>query len=510
MLQPENLSILIIDDDELFHRNMELSFNHACVFSHVISEVDIKEGIEMANENPGGLQLILLDLDLSGNSNAQEGLDLIPTLLQEFPSIPVIIVTKANEISLVVEAIKRGAKDFLYKPDFDQESWLNTFRAVVHQKNLQDENVHLKQIVKRKQAEKIALENASYPFIGQSPLVEEVRQTLRAIGQKPHLTVLLTGETGVGKEVAARYMHQHSSRSEGSFVPVHLSSINKEVLESTLFGHEKGAYTDASKGREGYFQQANGGILFLDEIGEINKDLQVKLLRFLEDHTIRRLGDDKDIQLDVQVITATNKNLKKEVKEGRFREDLYFRLKNFEVSIPALRNRKEDIPLIISHYLGQSQPGKPQEIFEPGVWDKLLRYNWPGNIRELRNSIESMGMKREIKGLSLISLACIPEEIRNYSPDSPEKIEKFHSDYGSEKSEDSISLSSTGEKVAYIELKEIDDALKKTYGQKSAAAALLDLNLDKVAYRVKKHHKDFPGLTQTFIYIQKHYAKLLK
>ena len=506
-----NLNILIIDDNKDFHRNMEASFSPPCIFTHVTQEEEIEEGIELANEHPGGLQLILLDLELVESEGNKAGLDLIPTLSERYPQVPIIVVTKTDKVSTVVEATKRGAKFFLIKHEFDPDTWLASFRRIVREQQLEEENQELKKEVKRTRVEKKILENASFPFIGQSTAVEEVKKFLEEVGKNPSYTVLLTGETGVGKEVAARYLHQHSKRSDGPFVPVNLSTINKSVWESMLFGHEKGAFTDAYKDRTGYFQQAHHGILFLDEIGDIDSDIQVKLLRFLEDHTIRRLGDDKDIRLDVQVLTATNKDLKAEVEAGNFREDLFFRLKNLEVIIPPLRERREDIQLIIEHYCKKIPPGGIEELFEPEVLSRLWEYNWPGNIRELRNSLESMEVKMGYLQLNKITLNCLPEEIRNFQPGlqtltKPEPI--LNSKPISPPSE-KILLSSTEEKIAYLELKEIDEALKTTYGQKSAAADLLGLNLDKIAYRIKKHFREFPELTKGFPHISKHYPRII-
>ena len=516
-----NLNILIIDDETDFHQNMEISFQQTCIFSHVTSKDEIPEGIEEARSNPGGLHLILLDLDLSGIGESTEGLTLIPELVKDYPTIPLIVVTNSSDITIVVEAMRRGAKDFLYKKDFDSKTWLEKFHKVVQEQKLKEaneqleqENTELKEEVKRTKVEKKELENSPFSFIGQSPAVEEVKKFLIEVGKDPKYTVLLTGETGVGKEVAARFMYQHSNRSEAPFVAVNLSTINKSTLESMLFGHEKGAFTDAHRSRIGLFQEANGGILFLDEIGDIDAALQVKLLRFLEDHTIRKVGGDQDIQLDVQVITATNKNLTEEIKAGVFREDLYFRIKNFQVSIPPLRDRREDIPLIIAHYLPQISSGEAQEAFEEAAWDKLMHYNWPGNIRELKNTVESMELKQRLMGLSKVGLNCLPEEIRDFQPGPESEFadnqgQPLKQNQGNSKGVET-SLNSTEEKVAFLELKEIDDALKKTYGQKSEAANLLESNLDKIAYRVRKHHKDFPELAKSFYYIGKYYSKIVK
>lgn len=507
-----NINLLIIDDEPEFHRNMESAFRRQCVMTHAYTLKEVDEAMAQADKEPGGLDLVLLDLSFDKRGETQEGLDFIVKLKKKIPKVPIVVVTNDSRIETVVEAINKGANDFLHKPAYDKNIWLEKFKDVVEAskikveaKKIKRENIELKETIRRKNVEKQVLLNDRYPFVGTSDAAENTKRSLEIAGRNPQTTILITGETGVGKEVAARYLWQHSQRDHKDMVAVQLSAIQKSLMEGQLFGHVKGSFTDAIDNYTGYFHQADGGILFLDEIGDIDPEIQTKLLRFLELKIIRPIGAEKDIQLDIQIVTATNRNLKEEVEKGNFRQDLYYRLKAFEVKVPSLRKRKEDIPLILRHYLGIDSIIPLDKIIAPVTLNILNNYSWPGNIRELKHAVEGMLMKKQIHNLPTITEECLPDDIRNFSKPSKITLDSTPQTPKIEPKEISIA-----EQKAYIELKRIDDALAKTYGQKSKAADILGLSLDQILYRIKKYKKEFPELIASFSNISLYYKKLLQ
>ena len=379
----KNYNILIVDDDPEFHQQIRYAFRRNYIFEGAIDIEHLHKKLKEKAE----YDLILMDLVLD-DSNKKIGLDLISEVKEQHPQIPIIVVTADREIDTVVKAMKVGAKDFLPKGDYDFEFWNQKFIEIIEGGKLKAENRQLKAEVKRHRDQ----ENKEYTFIGESSKIEEIKRLLRLVSGEPDITVLILGETGVGKEVAARFLHQHGARKDAPFQAVNLSAIQETLLESTLFGHKKGAFTGASRDMEGYFNQANGGILMLDEIGDINADIQIKLLRFLETKLIRPVGADQDVLLDVQIIAATHRNLQEEVEKGNFREDLYQRLKAMVIEIPPLRSRKMDIPLIMQHYLGGV---KMNELLNNKALEMLLSYNWVGNIRELKNTLNYMLLREK-------------------------------------------------------------------------------------------------------------------
>ncbi|MEL6661298.1 MAG: sigma-54 dependent transcriptional regulator, partial [Bacteroidota bacterium] len=340
-MSSKNYHILIVDDDTEFHQQIRYAFRRQFLFSGAVNEEQLLQKLGESSD----FDLLLLDLVLD-ESEAKKGLDLIPQIVSQYPELPVIIVTGDRSIDTVVTAMKLGAKNFLVKDDFDFDYWEQRFTEVIEGSKLKQENRELRAEVDRRRAE----ENEAYPFIGESPQIQEIKRILKLVSEEPDVTVLITGETGTGKEVAARYLHAHGARQKGPFQAVNLSAIQDTLLESTLFGHKKGAFTGASRDMEGYFSQANHGILMLDEIGDIDQNIQIKLLRFLETKLIRPVGSDQDVLLDVQVVTATHRDLAGAVQEGRFRADLFQRLKAMVIELPPLRARRDDIPLLLGHY----------------------------------------------------------------------------------------------------------------------------------------------------------------
>jgi len=468
-------TILIIDDESSFVSKMRLAFKS---FSFTEALTIQKAEQLYSKEN---YDLILLDLKLTPSQNKLDGLKMIEPIKAIQSDTPLVVVTSDEKTETVVKAMKLGADDFLRKSNFDLLSWKNKFELLIENKNL---NIQLSNI-----------ETEKYPFIGNSSQIKEIKKTLEILAKESDFTVLITGETGVGKEVAARYLHKKGKRSKKPFVAVHLSAIQETLLESALFGHKKGSFTGADYDREGFFRKADGGILFLDEIGDVTPTLQIKLLRFLETKTIQVVGGDVEIHLDVQIVAATNHNLKELIDTNKFRSDLYYRLKNFEIEIPPLRQRKEDISEILLYYLKKSGYSNLEDILDEEVKNRILNYEFPGNIRELKNIIDSMLLKAKVKQKKKVDSECLPEEIRlSYNQFPESKVENRISE------EKNIQI-----KMAEIELISIENALIKTYGNKSAAAKLLGMTADQMRYRVLKWWKIDNSLFSSYSNIIKKY-----
>ncbi len=322
------------------------------------------------------VDLVLTDLRLG----SEDGMNLIERARQlQNPPI-CIMMTAYGSVDLAVEAMKHGAYDFITKPiNLDRLEIL--IRRALRSRKIEEEHTALLQQVDKK----FGLEN----LIGGSAAMQEVFDTIRQVAPS-RATVLIQGESGTGKELVAHAIHNLSNRSKATFVPVHCMALSPQILESELFGHEKGAFTGATERRIGRFEQAHNGTLFLDEIGEIDASTQIKILRFLGERTFERVGGNQPIQVDVRLVAATNKDLETLVEEGTFREDLFFRLNVVQIHLPPLRERPEDIPLMVQHFIRESckENEKPKMDITSEAMNTLLRYPWPGNVRELRSAIE--------------------------------------------------------------------------------------------------------------------------
>lgn len=489
-MSKSNYSILIVDDDPEFHQQIRYAFRRNYTFEGAISEEHLDKKLQVKDD----FDLILMDLVLD-ESKHKIGLELISRINQRHPDIPIIVVTADQNLDTVVDAMKAGAKDFLPKGSYDFDFWDKKFKEIIQSKSLKSENKKLRAQVKRHREQ----QNQAYPFIGESAKIKEIKHILKVVSEEPEVSVLLLGETGVGKEVAARYMHQQGNRKDQPFQAINLSAIQDTLLESTLFGHKKGAFTGASRDVEGYFKQAHKGILMLDEIGDIDSNIQIKLLRFLESKLIRPVGSDKDIQLDVQVIAATHKDLNEEVAAGRFRADLFQRLKAMIVEIPPLRDRPEDIELILSHYLNGHDP---HELLSHDAFNLLINYQWVGNIRELKNTVNYMLLRKKILGKDIITPDCLPAEIvdGNILASKP-----------SVPMAQSIKPSSTDEEHALIDLNRIENALRiKNKVKKDVAVELGLENTDNLRYLVKKYYSKHPDLFANFPLISQSYKRIVK
>ncbi len=359
--------ILIVDDDN-GHRTMLEALLKKWKYQ-ISSASNGEEAVQMAQEYP--FDTILMDIRMP----VMDGMEALGKIHTYNPAIPIIMMTAYSDIEDAVEAVKAGAYDYLTKPlDFDRLK-ITLQRSLEHV-SLKKENLALKN-------------NASSPIIGNSFSINNLKDLISTVAPS-EATVLIRGYSGTGKELVARSIHEQSGRNKKNLVSVNCAALTESLLESELFGHEKGAFTGADKRREGRFLQADGGTIFLDEIGEISPLMQVKLLRVLQQKEIQRVGSDEVLHVDARIVAATNRNLEKEIENGNFREDLYYRLNVVTLTVPSLKEREGDIPLLAQFFLEKfaTKNNKTVKGFSPKAMDYLVKYTWPGNVRELENVIE--------------------------------------------------------------------------------------------------------------------------
>jgi DNA-binding NtrC family response regulator len=366
-------TILIVDDEKNTREGLARALRRS--YEVLIAESG-SAALNILSERP--VDVMLSDLRMPG----MDGMTLMQRALAGSPQLVCILLTAYGNIETAVDAMRHGATDFLTKPVNLEQLELVLQRAL-RSHRAETENLQLREQLDSK----FGMEN----IIGTSPEMQQVFDTVRQVAAS-RATVLIQGESGTGKELIAKAIHRLSSRKNGAFVPVHCAALSSTLLESELFGHEKGAFTGAAERRKGRFELADGGSLFLDEIGEVDASVQVKILRALEERRFERVGGQESIDVDTRLIAATNRDLKKMVAEGTFREDLYYRLYVVVIQLPALRERRSDIPLLLKHYLDvfNQENGRAIEGFSPDALDLLMAYRWPGNVRELRNVVEQM------------------------------------------------------------------------------------------------------------------------
>jgi len=379
----KNTKILIVDDEQIMRESL------AGWLSRDDHEVDTASSGEEALEKlkDSRFDILLVDIKMDGIS----GLEVLKQVKENDPDVAVIMITAYGSIPTAIEAIKNGAYDYLLKPFEPAELGVLIERIIEHQAHVR-EHLFLKQQYK----DRTRFEN----MIGQSKPMQEIFDLIEDIAPSD-ATALITGETGTGKELAAKAIHTNSPWQNGPFVVVNCGAIPEHLMESELFGHQKGAFTDAKETKKGRLELAHGGTLFLDEIGEISMRMQIDLLRVLEEHVFYRVGGTQPISADFRVIAATNKNLEQEIKTGSFREDLYYRLNVISLKMPPLRERKEDIPLLAEQFLNRfsQETNKPIDRISREALDEMMLYEWPGNVRELENAIERavvVGKSRDI------------------------------------------------------------------------------------------------------------------
>ena len=365
--------ILIIEDEEAIRRVLTKILKEENSSYDIFEASDGLLAIEFIKNQD--FDLILCDIKMP----KMDGLEVLEATKKIKPDIPIVMISGHGDLETAVETMRHGAYDYISKPP-DLNRLLNTVRNALDRKKLIKENKILKQRVDKK-----------YEMIGHSDQIQDVKSVIEKVAPT-EARVLITGPNGTGKELVAHWLHQKSNRSSGSLVEVNCAAIPSELIESELFGHLKGAFTSANKDRAGKFEAANEGTLFLDEIGDMSLPAQAKVLRALQENKIQRVGSDKDIKVNVRVIAATNKDLKKEILEGRFREDLYHRLAVILIKVPSLNDRREDIPLLINFFSSQIsiEQGTATKHFSEKAVNLLKSYDWTGNVRELRNVVERL------------------------------------------------------------------------------------------------------------------------
>src|SRR5438552_12367981 len=383
--------ILVIDDEAAIRDSLRMTLEYEGY--EFIGAATGQEGLALAErETP---DLVLLDVKMPG----MDGIEVLERLRNMNEALPVVVVSGHGTISTAVEATKKGAFDFIEKP-FASERVLVSLRNALDSRQLRDENRTLKKAVE-----------VRHQMIGESA---GLRQVMAAVARAAptNATVLIQGESGVGKEPVARTIHRNSLRSRERFVQVNCAAIPEELIESELFGHEEGSFTGSTEKQVGKFEQADRGTIFLDEVGDMSAKTQAKVLRVLQEGEVERLGSARTIKVDVRVIAATNKNLEEEIEKGRFREDLYFRLAVIPIYVPPLRDRPDDTPPLVRHfmdYFSRENNVRPKRISQAAL-ETLQRYRWKGNIRELRNTVERLHI---MTGADTIDLADLPESLRS-------------------------------------------------------------------------------------------------
>ncbi|MDY2825267.1 MAG: sigma-54 dependent transcriptional regulator [Treponema sp.] len=438
-------TILVIDDEENIRNGLAANFEMEDY--NVRTAASGKEGLSYISK--GDIDLVITDLRMDGIS----GEEVVRKVTTENPGIPVIVLTGHGSIDAAVNAMRDGAYDFLTKP-------LNLAQLnMIVKRALQGRELSLQHTMLKNQLDSV---QAKGEMIGKSPQMQRLYQLIQKVAPSK-ASVLITGETGVGKELVARSIHKFSPRKDKEMIIVNCSALSESLLESELFGHEKGAFTGADYLKKGRFELAHGSTIFLDEIGEINAATQVKLLRVLQEKKFERVGGQETIEVDVRVVAATNRNLEEEVKAGRFREDLYYRLNVVHIEVPALRERKDDIPLLIDSFIKEFSKENGREIkIDSKAKSALFKYDWPGNIRQLRHCIEGA------------SVMCNNDEIR---------LEDLGAEIGMSSGESSISVP-LGITLDEAEKIIIEQNLAANKGNKSKTAEILGIERKTLARKL--------------------------
>lgn len=380
--------ILVIDDERSIRNTLK------DILEYEQHQVDLAEngpaGIDLFKQKV--YELVFCDIKMP----EMDGMEVLQQLMDVNADVPVVMISGHGTIETAVEAIKKGAYDFIAKP-LDLNRLLVTLKNALERQDLVSETRRLKKKIGKKA-----------DMVGKSPAIRQVKEMIEKVAPTD-ARVLITGDNGTGKELVARWLHEKSNRASGPFIEVNCAAIPSELIESELFGHEKGAFTSAIKQRKGKFEQAEGGTIFLDEIGDMSLAAQAKVLRALQEHKISRVGSDKDIDINVRVLAATNKNMKQEIDEKKFREDLYHRLSVILIHVPSLNDRKEDIPSLAEHFneLICNEYGQPKKEFMPDAIEALQQINWTGNIREFRNVVERL--------LILCEKKITGQDVKNYA-----------------------------------------------------------------------------------------------
>jgi DNA-binding NtrC family response regulator len=450
--------ILVVDDEEFIRENLErvLSGTGYKLFTTASGDEAVKMVVDQE------IDLVLLDLNLGKLS----GLDVLKELKEADPDILVIIITGYGTVESAVEALKMGAYDYIKKP-FKADAIQLIVRLALETQNL------------RRKVRRMTGGEAfgSSKIIGSSPEIIQVFRQIQEVAKHDTATVLITGESGTGKELVSREIHNLSPRKDMPFIELNCGSLPYNLLESELFGHEKGAFTDAKNRKIGLLEEADGGTVFLDEIGEMDLNLQVKLLRVLEDKKIRRLGSNKNIDIDVRIIAATNRDLKQSIEKKEFREDLFYRLNVFPIHLPPLRDRREDIPPLLQFFMNKfsKEFNKSIKDLSKEALSLFMSYNWPGNVRELKNIVERMCIMSRSE---TIDTTLVPSEIKG---DMSENDSTF-----------SFEIPQTGlnieDVLKDVECKIIKQALDITKGNVAQTSRLLNIPRGTLRYKISKYN----------------------
>jgi len=365
--------ILLIEDESAIRRVLGKILAEESKDYKVTEATDGLAGMELIKDND--YDLVLCDIKMP----KMDGVEVLEAIKKIKPDTPVVMISGHGDLETAVNTMRLGAFDYISKPP-DLNRLLNTVRNALDRKTLVTENTRLKKKVSK-----------NYEMVGESELITIIKNIIEKVAPTD-ARVLITGGNGTGKELVAHWLHEKSNRSKGPFIEVNCAAIPSELIESELFGHVKGSFTGANKDRAGKFEAANGGTIFLDEIGDMSLKAQAKVLRALQENKIQRVGSDKDIKVDVRILAATNKNLKSEIEEKKFREDLYHRLAVILINVPSLNDRREDIPVLVNHFAKKiaKEQGNSSKKFNDDALELLQNYDWTGNIRELRNVVERL------------------------------------------------------------------------------------------------------------------------
>ncbi|MBD3217426.1 MAG: response regulator [candidate division Zixibacteria bacterium] len=439
--------ILVVDDDASLRRIIEFNLKKKAYKPTMLENAE--EAVTHLRKSD--YELMISDIRMPG----MDGLELLQIAREIKPDLPVIFITAFGTIEMAVEAMKLGAYDYITKP-FDVDDFIHTVEKALDYHRLLDENMRLKKELKNR--------DSFSNIIAASKPMQNIFNSIRKVANTD-TTILITGESGTGKELIARAIHRESERSDNTMITVNCAAIPKDLLESELFGHVAGAFTGAVKNKAGKFQLADGGTIFLDEIGDLSMELQAKLLRVLENRLVEPVGSNESIPVDIRVLAATNQDLNKKLKAGEFREDLYYRLNVIPIHIPPLRERREDIPLLVKHFLNEFSDNEKLAI-DPKALTKLNRYDWPGNVRELKNLLKRLALLAENNKIKLTDL---PPEIRSNKGDTT------GNGYVNNNS------------LRETERNAIVDALKSTGWNQTRAAKRLQIPRHVLIYRMKKY-----------------------
>ena len=451
-----NASILVVDDEPLIRWSL---VNRLKEEGYRTAEAGTAS--DAIAQHRDGIDLILLDYALPDAN----GLEVLKQVKEADPDTLVIMLTANTEVGIAVEAMKAGAFHYANKP-FDLDEIVLLVEKALETTNLRREV----RVLRARQAQPYGLDS----IVGQSDAIRTVRTLLEKIAVSPASTVLLTGESGTGKDLAAKVLHYSSSRANKPFMNITCSALPETLLESELFGHERGAFTGADRQKRGLLESADGGTVFLDEIGEMVPLLQAKLLRFLEEKSFKRVGGAQDVHVDVRVVAATNRSLQEEVRKGHFREDLFYRLNVMAVPLPPLRERKADIPSLIDHYIDTFNVEFRKKIrgVAPAVMPALQAYPWPGNVRELRNAVERAMLLGESNELAENQFPMLSAPEGDLST--------------------GIGLPAEGINLEALEQSLVVQALERSHWNQTKAATLLGLNRDQIRYRIEKFDLEKP------------------